>query len=239
MELTLSRLGRFRLTHHRLQPALEMSTDAEYIKMIEEAYDEGLARAKSEDGWKMEKQEKEATVEVKKIDGRKIYRGKGRINIPKALLVEALSDTDNVKSWNNTLSETKQLKKLNDSCAISYQITTEAAGGMVSARDFVYGSKIGWTGPNDEVFVMGGRSVDFPDAPKTSKIVRAINGPGCQMVAPVEGEKDMCDFTWLMDCDYKGWMPGSILDVALPIAQTQFIDCIRKHAANLKAQGKF
>jgi len=218
-----------------------MSTDAEYIKQIDEAYDLGLSLANSEDGWKMEKQDKEKgdTVEVKKNDGRKIYRGKGRINIPKALLIDALTDTDKVKNWNQTLQETKVLKKLNDTYAITYQITAEAAGGMVSSRDFVYGSKIGSTGPNDEVFVMGGRSVDFPGAPKTSKIVRAINGPGCQMVSPVEGEADMSDFTWLMDCDYKGWMPGSILDVALPIAQTTFIDCIRKHAAKLKAEGKF
>ena len=40
---------------------------------------------------------------------------------------------------------------------------------MVSARDFVYVSKKGYNG---NVFVMGGKSVDFKDAPNSNKIVR-------------------------------------------------------------------
>ena len=40
---------------------------------------------------------------------------------------------------------------------------------MVSARDFVYASKKGYLG---EVFVMGGLSVDYKDAPASNKIVR-------------------------------------------------------------------
>jgi len=42
-----------------------------------------------------------------------------------------------------------------------------------------------------------------------------------------------------MDCDYKGWMPQSILDVAMPVAQTQFLENIRKLAEKLKSEGKF
>lgn len=219
-----------------------MSTDAEFMKLIEEGWQEGLELANSTDGWKKEKHDKETgdIVEVKKNEkGRKIYRCRGKINIPKKLLEKALTDTDDVKSWNTTLTETKILKKLNDAMIISYQVTAEAAGGVVSSRDFVYGSKVGTTGAKDEIFVMGGQSVDYPDAPKSSKIVRAINGPGCQMIFPVEGEEDYCEFLWLMDCDYKGWMPGSILDVAMPVAQTQFLECIRKHAAKLKAENAF
>ena len=33
-------------------------------------------------------------------------------------------------------------------------------------------------------------------------IYRAINGAGCQMVSPT-GEANVCEFVWLMDCDYK------------------------------------
>ena len=106
---------------------------------------------------------------------------------------------------------------------------------MVSARDFVYASKKGYNG---QVFVMGGKSVEYKDAPKSSKIVRAVNGAGCQMVSPTE-DPNVCEFVWLMDCDYKGWMPQSVLDIAMPIAQTQFIECLRKLAEKLKKEGKF
>ena len=80
----------------------------------------------------------------------------------------------------------------------NHQVTSEGGGGMVSARDFVYISKKGYDG---KVFSMGGRSVEYNDAPAQGKIVRAYNGPGCQMVLPSSG--DSCDFVWLMDCDYK------------------------------------
>ena len=106
-------------------------------------------------------------------------------------------------------------------------MTSDGGGGMVSSRDFVYAAKTGYKG---DVFVMGGRSVDYKDAPSSSKIVRceslppvcklwmtslifvclsrrAINGPGCQMILPVAGDANSCTFIWLMDCDYKGWMP--------------------------------
>merc|ERR1711887_177538 len=107
-------------------------------------------------------------------------------------LVENIRDTDKVSSWNYTLTEARVLKRLRDTVAISYQITTDAAGGMVSARDFIYISKVGYDG---EEFIMGGKSVEMEDGPKS------------------------CDFIWLMDCQYKGMMLQTILDVALPIAQ--------------------
>ena len=49
------------------------------------------------------------------------------------------------------------------------KVTSEGGGGMVSARDFVYVSKKAYNG---NVFVMGGKSVDYNDAPKSGKIVR-------------------------------------------------------------------
>merc|ERR1711868_203062 len=113
----------------------------------------------------------------KKNGGRKIYRCRAKIAMPSKLLIEAMSATDSVTEWNTTLTEARILKTLNDDCAISYQVTTDGGGGMVSARDFVYVSKKGYKGKS---FVMGGRSVEFAEAPSSGKIVRAVNGSGCQ-----------------------------------------------------------
>ena len=38
---------------------------------------------------------------------------------------------------------------------------------------------------------------------------------------------------------FQGWMPQRVLDIAMPIAQTQFIDCVRDLAKKLKSEGKF
>ena len=213
--------------------------DAEYIKIAEEAWQEALEIAKSTEGWKEEKKDKKTgdIVESKKNEaGRKIYRCKAVISIPPQLLIDAFCSTDTVTEWNKTLTEARVLKTLSDSCAISYQVTSDGGGGMVSARDFVYVSKKGYEG---EVFVMGGRSVDFKDAPSSSKIVRAVNGPGCQIVSPIAGDENKCELVWLMDCDYKGWMPQRVLDIAMPVAQTQFIQCVKNMAEMLHQEGRF
>jgi hypothetical protein len=62
---------------------------------------------------------------------------------------------------------------------------------------------------------------------------RAWNGPGAQVVRPLANDANSCEFIWLMDCEYKGWIPSSILELAMPIAQLQFVDCVRKLALKL------
>ena len=64
-------------------------------------------------------------------------------------------------------------------------------------------------------------------------IFSAWNGPGGQTVRPFPGDETKSEFTWLMDCEYKGWIPSSILDMAMPVAQMQFVECVRKMAATL------
>ena len=69
----------------------------------------------------------------------------------------------------------------------------------MSARDFIYVSMQGYDG---RTFVMGGRSVEYKDGPPSGGIVRAENGPGCQMVSTT-GDRNTSHLVWLMDCNYK------------------------------------
>jgi len=210
-------------------------TVAEYVSEIEEAFEAALLLAHADD-WKHEKSDSKTgdKIEYKtKKDGKKIYKSKARIEIPPKLLVEHMLDSDNVTSWNGTLEESKLLKKLTDEILITYSVTKDS--GPVASRDFVYGSKCTYV---DKDFVLGGKSIDYP-VESSSKIVRAINGVGCHIVSPVEGEENMSDLTWVMDCDYKGWMPQAVLHIANPIAQTMFNNCVRELGKKLKKDGKF
>ena len=49
------------------------------------------------------------------------------------------------------------------------------------------------------------KSHDFKRRLQMSSLYyRAINGPGCQMLLPLEGEEEgVYEFLWLMDCTYK------------------------------------
>ena len=102
-----------------------MVSDAEYMKIAEETFKEAVNIARSEDGWKAEKEDKanEVLVEMKKnAKGKKIYRCTAKINMPAKLLVDAIRDTDKITTWNYTLTEARVLKKLTDDVAVSYQV---------------------------------------------------------------------------------------------------------------------
>ena len=47
------------------------------------------------------------------------------------------------------------------------------------------------------------------------------------MVKPIPGEPNKCELYWLMDCEYNGMIPCSVLSLAMPLAQLQFIECVR------------
>ena len=53
------------------------------------------------------------------------------------------------------------------------------------------------------------------------------------MIKPIAGEANKCGLYWLMDCEYKGMIPASVLSLAMPLAQLQFIECVREMAKAL------
>ena len=59
------------------------------------------------------------------------------------------------------------------------QVTSEGGGGVVSARDFVYGCK---TMVSGKKMVIGGLSVVVEEQPEVKGFVRAQHGPGCQII---------------------------------------------------------
>lgn len=77
----------------------------------------------------------------------------------------------------------------------------------------------GVLGFKDGCFVAGGCSLAFPELPPEEDLVRAWNHPGCMAVRPVAGQPQVTTFQWLLDCDYGGWVPQHVLDLALPFSQ--------------------
>ena len=203
-------------------------TDEQIVELVSAALESAMELAVEEEGWTVEKEQGEATVKSKKNkDGRKVWLCTAMVDISPKDLWAKLLDTDNLTAWNTTVTESKTIKKLDGDVKVSYQVTSEGGGGIVSARDFVYGFK---TLEKDGTFTIGGMSVEVAEKPEQKGRVRAVHGPGCQIVQAVEGEAGKSKFIWLMDCDYKGMVPNSIIEIAMPSAQLQMIDCIKKIA---------
>jgi len=198
------------------------------LKIVEDAFDEAYEILYSEEGWKEEKKNDKGDIicSKKSKKGKRIWRVVAKIDCEAEKLSNKMKDTSDICEWNTTLTKHEILKNITGQVNVSYQVTS--SGGPVSARDFLLGTKIAEKGG---AFLQAGQSVDIAEAPKPGSLVRAWNGPGGTAIKPLPGGK--CEFRWLMDCDYKGWIPSSIMDVAMPFAQTQFVDSVRKLAATL------
>ena len=94
-------------------------------------------------------------------------------------MISFSKDTDNLTSWNDTLTQSKTIKTISNDIKVTYQVTTEGGGGVVSARDFVYGCK---TMEKDKKMIVGGLSVEVEEQPEVKGFVRAQHGPGCQII---------------------------------------------------------
>lgn len=53
---------------------------------------------------------------------------------------------------------------------------------------------------------------------------------GFQVVKPVPGDPGKCEFIWLMDCEYKGWIPNSILVSAANADPFWFYNGLNKYS---------
>lgn len=208
-------------------------SDAELLRILHEAYEEAWESAHNQDGWKEEKKSDEGDIVYSKKNkkGKKMYKISVIIDAAPDKLIKAFENSKDITKWNTTLSKQEILKKFDKSNAkVTYQVTTEAGpGGVVSARDFIFIAKSEKRG---NTWMEGGVSVEYP-GPKTSKIVRAWNHPGGQLVRSISGSPNKCEFTWLMNCEFRGWIPGSILEIAMPQAQIQFVACVRELAKTL------
>eukprot|EP00095_Tigriopus_kingsejongensis_P011920 maker-scaffold507_size152468-snap-gene-0.35 protein:Tk11920 transcript:maker-scaffold507_size152468-snap-gene-0.35-mRNA-1 annotation:"-related lipid transfer protein 3" len=164
------------------------------------------------------------------------YSFQGLVTIPPKLLLEELFyQIEEVPSWNPTLKDCKTIQPIDSHTDISYQVAAEAAGGVVSTRDFV---NLRYWQIIEGVYFSAGVSIAHPAMPHQPKRVRGENGPGGWAMRPVLGQPDQCLFQWLLDTDLKGWIPQSIIDSALSGTQFEYIDNIRKRASYLHQIGR-
>ncbi|XP_071442814.1 steroidogenic acute regulatory protein-like isoform X2 [Hetaerina americana] len=220
-------------SHRKLSPQEE-----EYKKKGREALRDAW-RLVNSDGWRLEKKgsdDKEGgdaldevcSMHLSSPKGKKIYRLKGRVELPpKFLLNELFFRIDNVPNWNPTLIESYRIQAVDDHTDISYQVTAEGGGGIVSSRDFV---NLRHWDVVEGSYVSAGLSITHPDKPPQKKYVRGENGPGCWAMSPIPGEPGSCTFQWLLDTNLKGWLTQYVVDGALTVAMFDYIRHIRLYA---------
>merc|ERR1712088_50425 len=88
-------------------------TDDQIVEVVTAALNYAVELSEEEEGWKVEKEEGNAVVKVKKNkEDRKVWLCTATVDIAPKVLWDKLLDTDNLTSWNTTLTQSKTIKKL-------------------------------------------------------------------------------------------------------------------------------
>ncbi|GLV39631.1 Start1 [Carabus blaptoides fortunei] len=203
------------------------------VKIMEDAW-----RTLNHPDWKMEKQSAEGdtveTMVVPKVG--KLFRLTGVVNVPpRYLLDELFYRVEELPKWNSAVRESRKLHVIDEYTDITYQVSPEGSGGIISCRDFI---NLRHWGIVDCCYVSASVSIEHPDAPKNNKYIRGENGIGCWVMRPINDEPYKCVFQWLLNTNLKGWIPQKLLETALTSVMFDYLNDLRQYAAYLKQSGK-
>jgi hypothetical protein len=67
---------------------------------------------------------------------------------------------------------------------------------------------------------------------------RGENGPTCWVMQPIAGDENRCLFQWLLNVNLKGWLPHSVVDLALTTTMLEYMRYIRQYTQKLKQESQ-
>ncbi|XP_067021155.1 stAR-related lipid transfer protein 3-like [Acropora muricata] len=166
------------------------------------------------DGWNTEKEKDGITVESRFIaSGRKIFRLKSSIEGKAVDIFNIIVlHPEMAHKWGGSITNSYVVRRIDEQTDIVYNSTGEEARGMVSCRDFVNLRR--WERRGD-VFVSCNSTIVLDDLPPKTDHVRGENGPGGWAFKEAEGNPNRTEYMWLFDVDLKGWLPQSVIDIAM------------------------
>ncbi|XP_074653075.1 stAR-related lipid transfer protein 3-like isoform X2 [Tubulanus polymorphus] len=206
--------------------------EQDFSEMAEKTVDSMWELYTVVDGWKLEASKNNATVHSKAVPKiGKIFRLEGIVDIaPQKIMEDLFYDVHNTPTWNPTVINAEILQTLDKQTDIVYSVAAEAAGGLVTARDFVQVRR--WS-IRDGVYFIASRSCEFEDKPPVKQYVRGENHPGGFLFVPDPEDPNRTNFVFILCSDLKGWIPQVVIDQALSGVLFEFLSHLRSYADSL------
>uniref|UniRef100_A0AC11BS47 StAR related lipid transfer domain containing 3 n=1 Tax=Ovis aries TaxID=9940 RepID=A0AC11BS47_SHEEP len=210
--------------------------EREYILQGKEAMtvvDQILAQ---EENWKFEKNNEYGdtvyTIEVP-FHG-KTFILKTFLPCPAELVYqEVILQPERMVLWNKTVTACQILQRVEDNTLISYDVSSGAAGGVVSPRDFVNVRRIE---RRRDRYLSSGIATTHCTKPPTHKYVRGENGPGGFIVLKSASNPRVCTFIWILNTDLKGRLPRYLIHQSLAATMFEFAFHLRQRIGELGAR---
>ncbi|XP_051894807.1 stAR-related lipid transfer protein 3 [Pristis pectinata] len=210
--------------------------DKEYVRQGREAMKVVEQILGHEEFWKLEKEDGSDAVYTFEIP----YHGKSFIlkallQCPAELVYqEVILQPEKMVSWNRTVAVCQVLQRVDDNTLITYDVSAGAAGGVVSARDFVNVRRIE---RKKEMYISSGVSTTHDSRPPLKKYIRGENGPGGFVVIKSLRNPSVCTFIWILNTDLKGRLPRYLIQQSLSATMFEFIAHLKQRVQEMTEVG--
>uniref|UniRef100_A0A674MK92 StAR related lipid transfer domain containing 3 n=1 Tax=Takifugu rubripes TaxID=31033 RepID=A0A674MK92_TAKRU len=177
--------------------------EKEYVSQGREAMSVVEQILSQEENWKFEKNNDAGdavyTLEIP-FHG-KTFILKALMQCPAELVYqEVILQPEKMVQWNRTISACQILQRVDDNTMVSYDVSSGAAGGVVSARDFVNVRRVE---RKRECYMSAGMATNHDSKPPCGRFVRGENGPGGFVVLKSSMNPSVCTFIWVLNTDLK------------------------------------
>uniref|UniRef100_A0A4W4HPW5 StAR-related lipid transfer protein 3 n=1 Tax=Electrophorus electricus TaxID=8005 RepID=A0A4W4HPW5_ELEEL len=138
---------------------------------------------------------------------------------------EVILQPEKMVQWNRTVSACQILQRVDDNTMVSYDVSSGAAGGVVSPRDFVNVRRVE---RRRDRYISAGMSTIHSAKPPHSRFVRGENGPGGFVVLKSSSNPSVCTFIWVLNTDLKGRLPRYLIHQSLAATMFEFMSHLRQ-----------
>ncbi|KAM9785278.1 stAR-related lipid transfer protein 3 [Syngnathus typhle] len=187
-----------------------------------------------EENWKFEKNNDAGdsvyTLEIP-FHG-KTFILKAFVQCPAELVYqEVILQPEKMVLWNRTVSACQILQRVDDNTLVTYDVSAGAAGGVVSARDFVNVRRVE---RKRDCYLSAGMATDHDAKAPCGRYVRGENGPGGFVVLKSSSNPSVCTFIWILNTDLKGRLPRYLIHQSLAATMFEFMSHLRQRIAELR-----
>ncbi|KAK3532279.1 hypothetical protein QTP86_015649 [Hemibagrus guttatus] len=144
---------------------------------------------------------------------------------------EVILQPEKMVQWNRTISACQILQRVDDNTSVSYDVSSGAAAGVVSPRDFVNVRRVE---RKRDCYVSAGLSTVHVSKPPQPRYIRGENGPGGFVVLKSSSNPSVCTFIWVLNTDLKGRLPRYLIHQSLAATMFEFMSHLRQRIATLR-----
>ncbi|KAM4535842.1 stAR-related lipid transfer protein 3 [Fundulus diaphanus] len=208
--------------------------EKEYVRQGREAMAVVEQILSQEENWKFEKNndmgDSVYTLEIP-YHG-KTFILKGLMQCPAEFVYqEVILQPEKMVQWNKTVSGCQILQRVDDNTLVTYDVSAGAAGGVVSARDFVNVRRVE---RRRDCYMSAGMATNYDTKPPCGRYVRGENGPGGFVVLKSSSNPSVCTFIWVLNTDLKGRLPRYLIHQSLAATMFEFMSHLRQRITDLR-----